>query len=211
MAEETTLAWKRYLENRLPGVHVASFASFTQGGQIIDDSQLESLKRRFKSAKLKKRLAQGATGVLEACRGSIEGGKDSEKWRNQPWWGPTWSEAMDLAREREGKSQGEGGSESEEEESKEKDKGGREEEREEEREEILQYLTIGMIGHPNVGKSSLINRMMGRTVVSSSRTPGHTKHFQTLYLTRHLRLCDGPGLVFPSLLPRPLQVRRGIG
>jgi hypothetical protein len=47
---------------------------------------------------------------------------------------------------------------------------------------------------------------MGRTVVSTSRTPGHTKHFQTIHLTHNVRLCDSPGLVFPSLLPKPLQV-----
>lgn len=43
-------------------------------------------------------------------------------------------------------------------------------------------------------------------VVSTSRTPGHTKHFQTIFLTRSIRLCDCPGLVFPSLVDRQLQV-----
>jgi len=43
-------------------------------------------------------------------------------------------------------------------------------------------------------------------VVSTSRTPGHTKHFQTVFLTRSIRLCDCPGLVFPSLVDRQLQV-----
>lgn len=43
-------------------------------------------------------------------------------------------------------------------------------------------------------------------VVSVSRTPGHTKHFQTIFLTPSVRLCDCPGLVFPSKLPKPLQV-----
>ena len=43
-------------------------------------------------------------------------------------------------------------------------------------------------------------------LVSTSRTPGHTKHFQTLFLSRSVRLCDCPGLVFPSLVDRRLQV-----
>jgi len=68
------------------------------------------------------------------------------------------------------------------------------------------YITIGLVGHPNVGKSSLINGIMGKTVVSASRTPGHTKHFQTIHLTENVRLSDCPGLVFPSLLPKPVQV-----
>lgn len=43
-------------------------------------------------------------------------------------------------------------------------------------------------------------------MVSTSRTPGHTKHFQTLYLTPKIRVCDCPGLVFPSLVDKQLQV-----
>lgn len=45
--------------------------------------------------------------------------------------------------------------------------------------------------------------------MSVSRTPGHTKHFQTIFLTPGVKLCDCPGLVFPSKLPRTLQVLVG--
>ncbi|TKS82268.1 Guanine nucleotide-binding protein-like 1 GTP-binding protein HSR1 [Collichthys lucidus] len=45
-------------------------------------------------------------------------------------------------------------------------------------------LTLGCIGFPNVGKSSVINSLVGRKVVSVSRTPGHTKYFQTYYLSQ---------------------------
>ena len=71
------------------------------------------------------------------------------------------------------------------------------------------FLTLGTLGHPNVGKSSLINSLLGRKQVSVSRTPGHTKHFQTIFLTKNVRLCDCPGLVFPSKVPKPLQVLMG--
>jgi ribosome biogenesis GTPase A len=68
------------------------------------------------------------------------------------------------------------------------------------------YVTLGFTGYPNVGKSSILNSIVGHKVVSVSRTPGHTKHFQTIHLTQTVRLCDCPGIVFPSYVDRPLQV-----
>lgn len=61
-------------------------------------------------------------------------------------------------------------------------------------------LMVGMVGYPNVGKSSTINTIMGCKKVVVSATPGKTKHFQTLVIPgeRRLMLCDCPGLVFPS-------------
>ena len=59
-------------------------------------------------------------------------------------------------------------------------------------------LTVGMIGYPNVGKSSSINRLLSAKKVAVSAIPGKTKHFQTLLLNDDLVLCDCPGLVFPN-------------
>lgn len=59
-------------------------------------------------------------------------------------------------------------------------------------------LMIGLVGYPNVGKSSTINALMGSKKVSVSATPGKTKHFQTLVLSDKITLCDCPGLVFPQ-------------
>lgn len=73
-----------------------------------------------------------------------------------------------------------------------------------------EYLTVGFLGHPNAGKSSLINSIMGRTLVSASKTPGHTKHFQTIHLTKHIRLCDCPGLIFPMKVSKWLQILAGL-
>lgn len=60
--------------------------------------------------------------------------------------------------------------------------------------------TIGLVGYPNVGKSSTINSLMIEKKVSVSATPGKTKHFQTLYLNKDILLCDCPGLVMPSFV-----------
>ncbi|KAL2355745.1 nucleolar GTP-binding protein 2 [Cryomyces antarcticus] len=57
---------------------------------------------------------------------------------------------------------------------------------------------IGLVGYPNVGKSSTINALIGAKKVSVSATPGKTKHFQTIHLSDSVVLCDCPGLVFPN-------------
>lgn len=59
-------------------------------------------------------------------------------------------------------------------------------------------LQIGLVGYPNVGKSSTINALVGSKKVSVSATPGKTKHFQTIFLSPEVLLCDCPGLVFPN-------------
>ncbi|XP_030379489.1 large subunit GTPase 1 homolog [Scaptodrosophila lebanonensis] len=63
-----------------------------------------------------------------------------------------------------------------------------------------EHVTIGMVGYPNVGKSSTINALMTQKKVSVSATPGKTKRFQTLFLDRDILLCDCPGLVMPSFV-----------
>ncbi|XP_064372886.1 large subunit GTPase 1 homolog isoform X2 [Dromaius novaehollandiae] len=39
-------------------------------------------------------------------------------------------------------------------------------------------VNVGLVGYPNVGKSSTINTILGNKKVSVSATPGRTKHFQ---------------------------------
>jgi len=59
-------------------------------------------------------------------------------------------------------------------------------------------LVVGLVGYPNVGKSSTINSLLGEKRVSVSSTPGKTKHFQTIHFSDSITLCDCPGLVFPQ-------------
>ncbi len=60
-------------------------------------------------------------------------------------------------------------------------------------------VVIGMIGHPNAGKSSIINALCNKKVVSVSRTAGHTKRAQTIHVAPAISVLDCPGLVFPAL------------
>ncbi|KAI9679090.1 MAG: hypothetical protein M1829_001760 [Trizodia sp. TS-e1964] len=64
--------------------------------------------------------------------------------------------------------------------------------------EHQEKIQIGLVGYPNVGKSSTINALIGAKKVSVSSTPGKTKHFQTIHLSPAVILCDCPGLVFPN-------------
>ena len=60
------------------------------------------------------------------------------------------------------------------------------------------FVTIGMVGYPNVGKSSVINVLCKKKLVGVAAQPGKTKHFQTIFIEKNLMLCDCPGLVFPN-------------
>ena len=68
--------------------------------------------------------------------------------------------------------------------------------------------TVGLVGYPNVGKSSTVNVLVAEKKTSVSATPGKTKHFQTLLVPNWpgLQLCDCPGLVFPSIAGSKAQM-----
>jgi nuclear GTP-binding protein len=63
---------------------------------------------------------------------------------------------------------------------------------------IKQAVTVGIIGYPNVGKSSVINSLKKSKATGVSSTPGFTKHLQEVYLDSKVRLLDCPGVVFST-------------
>ncbi len=56
-----------------------------------------------------------------------------------------------------------------------------------------------IIGIPNVGKSTLINRLYGRSVAQTGDRPGVTKSNQWVKVSPYLELLDTPGLLWPKL------------
>lgn len=54
-------------------------------------------------------------------------------------------------------------------------------------------------GIPNVGKSTLINRIAGEKRAQTGDKPGVTKGKQWVKVTPHLELLDSPGLLWPKL------------
>ncbi|KAI9502592.1 nuclear GTP-binding protein nug1 [Coemansia spiralis] len=63
---------------------------------------------------------------------------------------------------------------------------------------IKTSITVGIIGFPNVGKSSLINSLKRSRVCGVGSTPGFTKFVQEIHLDSKLKLMDCPGIVFNS-------------
>lgn len=59
-------------------------------------------------------------------------------------------------------------------------------------------LRMMIVGVPNVGKSSLINRMTGKKSTKTGDRPGVTKGKQWLTLTNNMQLLDTPGILWPK-------------
>jgi nuclear GTP-binding protein len=62
--------------------------------------------------------------------------------------------------------------------------------------DMKSIIGVGVVGFPNVGKSSLLNSLLRIRAVGVSSTPGFTKQSQEVILDKNIRLIDSPGVVF---------------
>lgn len=65
-------------------------------------------------------------------------------------------------------------------------------------EDSKKSIVVGIVGFPNVGKSSIINSLKRGKVVGVSSTPGYTKSMQEIILDKNIKLLDSPGVVFSN-------------
>lgn len=55
-----------------------------------------------------------------------------------------------------------------------------------------------IVGIPNVGKSTLINRLAGRSIAATGDRPGITKSQQWIKVGKEMELLDTPGILWPK-------------
>lgn len=56
-----------------------------------------------------------------------------------------------------------------------------------------------IIGVPNVGKSTLINRLVSKKAVTTGNTPGVTKNLSWIRINENIELLDTPGILWPKI------------
>ncbi|XP_057666404.1 nucleolar GTP-binding protein 2 [Diorhabda carinulata] len=71
-------------------------------------------------------------------------------------------------------------------------------------------ISVGFIGYPNVGKSSVINTLRSKKVCKVAPIAGETKVWQYITLMKRIYLIDCPGVVYPSAETDVEKVLKGV-
>ncbi|KAJ2309076.1 hypothetical protein IWW54_003928 [Coemansia sp. RSA 2705] len=212
VAENTVRAWTHCFKSRFPEVVLTRFCCYRDPQRLVNDTNVADMKMRRQRPRRRIHDSRLVGDLFAACRSVCTPDKLGLV---------SWDELIARYTGADDASDDDNdGSDAEAENDEASDVGSDEDATDEHAHDAARsqhgervsskYVTLGFIGHPNVGKSTIINSIVKRTVVSTSRTPGHTKHFQTIHVTPTLRLCDCPGLVFPCVVSRPLQVLAGL-
>ena len=64
-----------------------------------------------------------------------------------------------------------------------------------------------VVGIPNVGKSTLINKLAGRKIAETGNKPGVTKGKQWIRLNKGVELLDTPGILWPKFEDQQVGLR----
>ena len=56
-----------------------------------------------------------------------------------------------------------------------------------------------VVGVPNAGKSTLINKIVGRKITVTGNKPGVTKNLSWIRIGKNIELLDSPGILWPKL------------
>lgn len=64
---------------------------------------------------------------------------------------------------------------------------------------MMRPIRAMIVGIPNVGKSSLINKLAGKNAAKTGNKPGVTKGKQWIRLNKEVELFDTPGILWPKI------------
>lgn len=71
-------------------------------------------------------------------------------------------------------------------------------------------ISVGFVGYPNVGKSSVINSLKKTACCKVAPIPGETKVWQYITLTKRIYLIDCPGIVYDQGETETDKVLKGV-
>ncbi|MDP6934448.1 MAG: ribosome biogenesis GTPase YlqF, partial [Myxococcota bacterium] len=71
-------------------------------------------------------------------------------------------------------------------------------------------VTTMILGIPNVGKSTLINTLAGRSIAKTGNVPAVTRAQQRIKISDHFVLLDTPGFLWPKMTPQECGYRLAV-